>query len=409
MADESSDEVAEPHDNDKPEVQPSASCDDCGRLLVQPENPHAVSDCRDCGRMTYRLPTEEGLRTEEGDSVVFPAGSIQLSLDPSQASGRFYRPGVAWFVQHLLTSEAPSQAVDVEASLEKYRDSADKLLRESPLLHDFNLDDDESASLAAQFLNGRHDAPEFWAMSVGAASLLVEDSLRDGNTRDAVWAMSRVELSRAMLLYTQTLEPLVWRGYSTPGIDALQALLVTWNENRANDDEAFWQDLLTSNSTLVGQILHVPMLIHSTRAYIGGKRIDNRGGKYPDFVLQSAALGMSAILEIKTPTTPLVGSQYRDEVYAPSVHLNGSVIQALSYREELMRQYHVLRSTESGLEAVDPACIILIGDAENKLDTRAKRESFELYRRNLRNVHVVTFDELFIKLNQLVQSLSLQA
>lgn len=383
-------------------------CDDCGCLLEQPDVPHAKGSCDDCGKSYYRLPTAKGLEVKEGDQIVVPAGSIKLSLDPRQATTRFFRPGVAWFVQHLLTSESPGQAEGVEDSLEKYKKGADDLLRQSSLLQDYDLDEEESASLAVQFLGDKRDTPEFWAMSVGAFSLVAEEALLGKDARTAMWAMSRVELSRVMMLYLRLLEPLVWRGYSAPGVDGLRALIDTWREHRSNDDEAFWQELLTSNSTLVGQLLHVPMLIHSTRAYIGGKRIDNRGGKYPDFVLKSVALGMSAVVEIKTPTTPLLGSQYRDEVYAPSVYLNGAVTQALSYREELMRQYHVLRSTESGLEAVDPACIILIGDAEDRLTSRAKRESFELYRRNLRNVHVVTFDEMFIRLNQLLEALSLQ-
>ena len=40
-------------------------------------------------------------KLREGDSFVIPAGSLTLSLDLAQSSGRFFRPGITWFLKQL--------------------------------------------------------------------------------------------------------------------------------------------------------------------------------------------------------------------------------------------------------------------------------------------------------------------
>jgi hypothetical protein len=44
-------------------------------------------------------------------------------------------------------------------------------------------------------------------------------------------------------------------------------------------------------------------------------------------------------------------------------------------------------------------CVVLAGHAERELDTPEKRESFEAQRAQLSSVRIVTYDELFTKLN----------
>jgi hypothetical protein len=53
-------------------------------------------------------------------------------------------------------------------------------------------------------------------------------------------------------------------------------------------------------------------------------------------------------------------------------------------------------------EIVEPHAVVIIGDATRQLDTKARRRSFEQFRAELRNVRLVTFDELFDKLNALI-------
>ena len=45
----------------------------------------------------------------------------------------------------------------------------------------------------------------------------------------------------------------------------------------------------------------------------------------------------------------------------------------------------------------NPRCIVIIGNAEKELSSVSKRRSFELFRANLKDVEIVTYDELFKK------------
>src|SRR6266851_512987 len=48
------------------------------------------------------------------------------------------------------------------------------------------------------------------------------------------------------------------------------------------------------------------------------------------------------LVEIKTPATRLIGDEYRKAVFAPSSALAGSVVQAWSYRDNLLKNYYAL-------------------------------------------------------------------
>ena len=50
---------------------------------------------------------------------------------------------------------------------------------------------------------------------------------------------------------------------------------------------------------------------------------------------------------------------------------------------------------------IQPKGILVIGQT-NQLDSHSKRTTFELFRRNLQNPHVITFDELFERAKHLL-------
>jgi hypothetical protein len=54
-----------------------------------------------------------------------------------------------------------------------------------------------------------------------------------------------------MLVFTQQLEPLVWRGYQSSGVDAMQRVLQLWETNQQNPDEEFWQRVFDDYLRLV--------------------------------------------------------------------------------------------------------------------------------------------------------------
>lgn len=131
----------------------------------------------------------------------------------------------------------------------------------------------------------------------------------------------------------------------------------------------------------------------NSKCYVGGKAVSNRGGHVADFLAQHD--GDVALIEIKTPTTRLLGKQYRNGVYAPSNELAGAVMQGLTYRLSLLTELHSLQSYTPGLTVHSPSIVVVIGDAEGEGISDAQRRSLQLFRTALKDVVIFTYDELF--------------
>jgi hypothetical protein len=147
---------------------------------------------------------------------------------------------------------------------------------------------------------------------------------------------------------------------------------------------------------------HYPVFLIGTKAYVGGKQIDNRGGKEVDFLIGTETTDAVILVEIKTPGTPLLGPQYREGVYPLSRELSGAVAQALNYRQSFLRRFDSLTSVSPRrLTLGEPRCVVIAGDS-NELVNPTMKENFELQRERLNGVTVLTFDELFLRLEHLV-------
>jgi hypothetical protein len=106
------------------------------------------------------------------------------------------------------------------------------------------------------------------------------------------------------------------------GLASLKTTLAKWQENQSNDNEEYWQKLLASRTYVLSQVLSFPLVVIRSKAYLGGKGIDNRRGKYTDFLAANALTRSAVIVEIKTPLTPLLCGEYRDDVYPFSEELS---------------------------------------------------------------------------------------
>ena len=60
--------------------------------------------------------------------------------------------------------------------------------------------------------------------------------------------------------------------------------------------------------------------------------------------------------------------------------------------------------TKEPFRLVDPRCLVVIGNTA-QLDAEGKKESFEHFRRALRSTEIITFDELFRKVEVLLNLL----
>lgn len=190
------------------------------------------------------------------------------------------------------------------------------------------------------------------------------------------------------------------------GLSNLKNILEVWKNNTDNDSEEFWQGVLAQNSFLFAQLFSFPVIILENKAYVGGKGISNRGGNVIDFLCANNLTRNVVLVEIKTPVTRLLGTRYRGDIYNTSNELSGSVIQVTNYKNSLMQNYLTLTdSAEERFEAFDPRCIVIIGNIDSELVDRRQRKSLELFRMGLKDVQVITYDELFGKVEFLVSLL----
>lgn len=94
-------------------------------------------------------------------------------------------------------------------------------------------------------------------------------------------------------------------------------------------------------------------------------------------------------------------------VYAPSRELAGSTIQVLDYRRSLYRDLNILnRDKIYSVAAHNPKAVVIIGNS-SELENEEKKRSFQLFRSGFLDVEIVTFDDLFLKIERLASLFNL--
>lgn len=192
--------------------------------------------------------------------------------------------------------------------------------------------------------------------------------------------------------------------------NVLQAKLINpifLEDSLENSDEKFWQNLFKEHPNIISSV--IPSVVHiiEDQPYMGGKAIDNKGASIGDFLYKAGTENVS-IIEIKTPTTELLGNKYRDNVFCPSKELSGSIVQIRKQKDALIKEYNSIKveSIKKGknFSAYDPKSYIIIGNT-NQL-TEEENESFELFRNSLKDIEIITFNELIDKLKILQKYLT---
>lgn len=192
---------------------------------------------------------------------------------------------------------------------------------------------------------------------------------------------------------------------SSLNIEKLNRVSALMEANLDNDDEEFWQtSVFKENQWVLAQLFSCPCTIFADKAYVGGKSLNNRGGNLCDFIYRNSLSQNVALIEIKTPCTEIVGNKYRG-TYSLSYELSGAVNQVLNYRDNLTKQYYsLLQNSAERFEVFSPKCIVVIGKISS-LDT-GQVAAFENFRNNLSNVLIISFDELYQRITDLITVLS---
>lgn len=170
--------------------------------------------------------------------------------------------------------------------------------------------------------------------------------------------------------------------------------------------EGTWQQLFNQNPFILSLAFGYPAIKISDQASIGGKRLSGDGDKITDYLIKNGITNNLALIEIKKPSSTLLNkTAYRGSVFSASTELTGSVTQVLDQCYQLQKNIATIKDNNRlfDIESYAVHCILIIGTMPKDED---ERKSFEIYRRNSKNVQIITFDELLLKLKQLHEFLS---
>ncbi|GHT67280.1 hypothetical protein FACS1894110_12470 [Spirochaetia bacterium] len=163
--------------------------------------------------------------------------------------------------------------------------------------------------------------------------------------------------------------------------------------------EKKWQMFLKEKNWIFSYIFSHPIIFYKDEAYVGGKGIENKNGKFTDFLVKNKLTNNVSFLEIKTQKTRLLENKaYRGtDVFSISSELSGAVNQVLNQRDNLQKDFYQKQyNSDQEFEVFNSSCIVLIGSVSDL--SIPQRHCFELYRNNSRDVEILTFDELMEKI-----------
>ena len=172
-----------------------------------------------------------------------------------------------------------------------------------------------------------------------------------------------------------------------------------------NSEEKAWQYFFTKNQWIFGYGLEYKFKgILQKEFHASDTDADGSNGVISDFLLGDKRF--TTFVEIKKPTTPLFGrSKNRANAWSLSNDLFDSVSQILEQKASGQDKIENNKKlfTDEGIEitqrAFDSKVILLIGTWD-ELSTdvanikEIKTRTFELFRRDSRNIEIITFDEL---------------
>jgi Shedu protein SduA, C-terminal len=361
--------------------------------------PYVIRICSKCGReIKLREAITPGIgigKIQKGDRPVFPDGWFKFSVNPLKGMGHLSKSGVEWFAKLTFVADLPQKLESFDQVIEENDRCSVERRKSSELTKEFDLENPEQNEMTFQRLYANQHTVDWWNFVFGTFNAVAAKAIEENDARKAAWAMACAERARSMIVFKEYFEDVVWMGHSAK---RLVEVIGAWDTNKQNGEEQFWQKLFNDNPYMISQLFSVPVVFINERAYVGGMNVDNKDAKLLDYLYRTETAKDAILIEIKTPRTKLLGGRYRKGVYGPSSEMAGASVQILDYRRQLGRSFkEVTDGTPHKLDIFNPRCVIIAGNAEEELTNDLKRKSFELYRRNLRDVEIVTYDEMFNK------------
>ncbi len=190
--------------------------------------------------------------------------------------------------------------------------------------------------------------------------------------------------------------------------------------NIQNGEEYIWHHFLKNHDWILGLNADLKFIIDFLNEQkLGGSNSKGRGAPQTDF------LGISdftVLVELKHPNTPIFKkekSKGRANTWDFTSDFIEGISQCLGQKFELEKSFDSTEYEKDDgtllskleIQTIDPKSILLIGNKRNEfpIDTmintnRVKNKTLERFRRNNRNIDVLTYDELFERAYHIVYS-----
>jgi hypothetical protein len=190
--------------------------------------------------------------------------------------------------------------------------------------------------------------------------------------------------------------------------DAIRQFKASLSHYPAN--ESYWQQFFQDHPWMMQSAFSAAVFMLGGETYVGGKRPvgrQGRGGVATDFLFSDASTKSFAVVEIKTPSSKLVGSIYRgkegsgddNETYSMHADLSGAIVQTRNQIAVAVDQFEaVLARGEFNLHInrIHPKGVLIIGSLDDLTERQAS--SFNHFRNGQYSLTVITYDELLRRL-----------
>lgn len=181
------------------------------------------------------------------------------------------------------------------------------------------------------------------------------------------------------------------------------------HEIKTAGDEAIWQYFFKENQWIFGYGLKYQFLgLITDQPHYGGKSVVGTGDQRGDYLMATEAdKRFTVLVEIKTPQAELIGTEIRSGAHrvgmalvdgVSQLQINCQTWETEGSRTEANRELAV----QNNFYTHEPRAILVIGSTQ-QLDNLNKRNSFEIFRANLRSPEILTFDELYQRAKYIVE------
>ena len=167
-------------------------------------------------------------------------------------------------------------------------------------------------------------------------------------------------------------------------------------------EEEWWQKFFEDNKWIFGYGLeYVILRVEQAQAHVLGASVTGKDAQKADFLTSSGPAKFTVLVEIKTPQTPLLRGKVpiRSRAWGLSNELTDALAQINANVEgwgigQDSLENKQFMEDKSSRRTVKPKGIVVVGMLNTLEQDRTKLETFELFRKGIHGVEIMTFDEL---------------